>query len=212
MVLLSLLPGLTVSAQEQKTTAARTVIVVDQAGPVIGASVEIKGTVSGASTDVNGVTTIACPDDAVLSVSYVGYSTQEVAVASRTTIEVRLEEDAQRLDEVVVVGYNTVRRAQTTGALSQVKGEKLEFQSSPTLENRLQGQTPGVMISSGSGQPGSNELSIRIRGTGSINGSNTPLYIMDGVMVQSADFAALISNDIADIQVLKDASATANNN
>ena len=109
MVLLSLLPGLTVSAQEQKTTAARTVIVVDQAGPVIGASVVIKGTVSGASTDVNGVTTIACPDDAVLSVSYVGYSTQEVAVASRTTIEVRLEEDAQRLDEVVVVGYNTVR-------------------------------------------------------------------------------------------------------
>ena len=99
MVLLSLLPGLTVSAQEQKTTAARTVIVVDQAGPVIGASVVIKGTVSGASTDVNGVTTIACPDDAVLSVSYVGYSTQEVAVASRTAIEVRLEEDAQRLDE-----------------------------------------------------------------------------------------------------------------
>ena len=90
MVLLSLLPGLTVSAQEQKTTAPRTVIVVDQAGPVIGASVVIKGTVSGASTDVNGVTTIACPDDAVLSVSYVGYSTQEVAVASRTTIEVRL--------------------------------------------------------------------------------------------------------------------------
>ena len=76
MVLLSLLPGLTVSAQEQKTTAPRTVIVVDQAGPVIGASVVIKGTVSGASTDVNGVTTIACPDDAVLSVSYVGYSTQ----------------------------------------------------------------------------------------------------------------------------------------
>ena len=74
MVLLSLLPGLTVSAQEQKTTAARTVIVVDQAGPVIGASVVIKGTVSGASTDVNGVTTIACPDDAVLSVSYVGVS------------------------------------------------------------------------------------------------------------------------------------------
>lgn len=90
-----------------------------------------------------------------------------------------------------------------------MKGEKLEFQSSPTLENRLQGQTPGVMISSGSGQPGSNDLSIRIRGTGSINGSNTPLYIMDGVMVQSADFAALNSNDIADIQVLKDASATA---
>ena len=116
MVLLSLLPGLTVSAQEQKTTAARTVIVVDQAGPVIGASVVIKGTVSGASTDVNGVTTITCPDDAVLSVSYVGYSTQEVAVASRTTIEVRLEEDAQRLDEVVGVGYNTVRRAQTTFA------------------------------------------------------------------------------------------------
>ena len=90
MVLLSLLPGLTVSAQEQKTTAARTVIVVDQAGPVIGASVVIKGTVSGASTDVNGVTTIACPDDAVLSVSYVGYSTQEEAFVYNIHINTKM--------------------------------------------------------------------------------------------------------------------------
>ena len=95
---------------------------------------------------------------------------------ARTQIEVRLEEDAQRLDEVVVVGYNTVRRAQMTGALSQVAGEKLEFQSSATLENRLQGQTPGVMIASGSSQPGSDDLTIRVRGTGSINGSNTALH------------------------------------
>lgn len=209
-LLLALLGGLTASAQQQKaTTAPRSVTVTDQTGPVIGASVVVRGTTNGASTDLNGVTTINCADNDVLTISYVGYRTQEAAVASRTVIAVKLLEDAQRMDEVVVVGYNSVRRAQTTGALAQVSGEKLVFQSSPTLENRLQGQTAGVMISSGSGQPGSNDLSIRVRGTGSINGSNTPLYIMDGVMVQSADFAALNSADIADIQVLKDASATA---
>lgn len=205
--LLALLPALTFAAQPEEVL--RTVIVSDAAGPIIGASVVVKGTTTGSSTDIDGRTTISCADDAVLSISYIGYASQEVAVHARTQIEVRLEEDAQRLDEVVVVGYNTVRRAQMTGALSQVAGEKLEFQSSATLENRLQGQTPGVMIASGSGQPGSDDLTIRVRGTGSINGSNTPLYIMDGVMVESADFAALNTNDIADIQVLKDASATA---
>jgi TonB-linked SusC/RagA family outer membrane protein len=205
--LLALLPALTFAAQPEEVL--RTVIVSDAAGPIIGASVVVKGTTTGSSTDIDGRTTISCADDAVLSISYIGYASLEVAVHARTQIEVRLEEDAQRLDEVVVVGYNTVRRAQMTGALSQVAGEKLEFQSSATLENRLQGQTPGVMIASGSGQPGSDDLTIRVRGTGSINGSNTPLYIMDGVMVESADFAALNTNDIADIQVLKDASATA---
>lgn len=205
-VLFSLLPGFS-RAQQQVIT--RTVTVTDHMGPVIGASVVIKGTFTGTSTDPDGIAKIQCKDDDVLAISFLGYSTQEIAVASRTEIAVVLVEDAQNLDEVVVVGYNTIRRAQATGALSQVKGEKLEFQSSATLENRLQGMTPGLMIASGSGQPGSNDVSIRIRGTGSINGSNTPLYIMDGVMVEPADFAALNSNDIADIQVLKDASATA---
>lgn len=205
--LLSLASGWTAGAQPKPTL--RTVTVTDAAGPVVGASVVVKGTVTGASTDAAGCTTIPCGDDDLLTVSFIGYETQEIAVKARTRIAVTLVEDARRLDEVVVVGYNTVRRAQMTGALAQVDGKKLEFQSSATLESRLQGQTPGVMISGGSGQPGSSDLSIRVRGTGSINGSNTPLYIMDGVMVESADFAALNSNDIADIQVLKDASATA---
>lgn len=208
MALCAVLAALPAAAQ-QKQGVVRTVTVVDQAGPVIGASVVVKGTLTGTSTNANGTTEIRCANDDVLEVSFLGYGTQEIVPGARTSLEVVLTEDAQRLDEVVVVGYNTIRRAQTTGALSQVSGEKLKFQSSPTLENRLQGQTPGVMISSGSGQPGSNDLTIRVRGTGSINGSNTPLYIMDGVMVQSADFAALNSSDIADIQVLKDASATA---
>ena len=192
-----------------QTPLSRKVIVSDQQGAIIGANVIVKGSTIGSSTDIDGVATLPCTDQDVLEISFLGYTTQEVKVGSRTLIEVLLKEDAQRLDEVVVVGYNTVRRAQTTGALAKVSAEKIQYQSSPTLENRLQGQTAGVMISSGSGQPGSNDLSIRVRGTGSINGSNTPLYIMDGVMVQGSDFAALNSNDIADIQILKDAAATA---
>ena len=90
-----------------------------------------------------------------------------------------------------------------------VKSEKISNQTSAALEDRLQGKVAGLMISTGSGQPGSSDVKVRIRGTGSINGSNTPLYILDGVMIEAAQFASLNNDDIADIQVLKDASATA---
>ena len=209
LALLSLLPVTGLPAQNADAAKDRKVTVTDALGPVAGASVMIKGTATGSSTDLDGIAVISCEDDDILVVSFIGSKTEEITAGSRSEIAVYLQEDMQRLVEVVVVGYNTVRRAQTTGALSQVAGEKLEYQSSATLESRLQGQTPGVMVSLGSGQPGSEDLSIRIRGTGSINGSNTPLYIMDGVMVEPADFAALNSNDIEDIQILKDASATA---
>lgn len=113
------------------------------------------------------------------------------------------------MQEVIVVGYNTVKRGQLTGAVDMVKSEKISNQTSAALEDRLQGKVAGLMISTGSGQPGSSDVKVRIRGTGSINGSNTPLYILDGVMIEAAQFASLNNDDIADIQVLKDASATA---
>lgn len=208
LALFFLLPGFTAVAQDG-AAEERKVTVTDELGPVIGASVVVKGTTVGSSTDLDGNAVISCEDDDVLVISFIGSATEEVVPGTRKEISVVLQKDLQRLDEVVVVGYNTVRRAQTTGALTSVEGDKLEFQSSATLESRLQGQTAGVMVSVGSGQPGSEDLSVRIRGTGSINGSNTPLYIMDGVMVEPADFAALNTNDIEDIQILKDASATA---
>lgn len=118
-------------------------------------------------------------------------------------------EDVVSLQDVVIVGYNMVKRGQITGAIDMVKSDKIAQQSSAALEDRLQGKVAGLMISTGSGQPGSNDVKIRVRGTGSINGSNTPLYILDGVMIEAAQFASLNNDDIQDIQVLKDASATA---
>ncbi len=195
---------------QESNEKVRTVTVLDKAdNPLVGALVFVGQSTSPTLVDVDGIAQVKCADDATLKVTYVSFLSQEVKVDGRTNIKVVLAEDAIQLEEVVVIGYNRVRRAQTTGALAQVNGKEIQTQSSPSLESRLQGQTAGVMVSTGSGQPGSNDVSIRVRGTGSINGSNTPLYIMDGTMVQAADFAALNSNDIEDIQILKDASATA---
>lgn len=196
--------------QQTKGTQVKGVVVDEAGQPIIGANVTVKGTQIGTITDLDGNFSITLPaTHTVLNVSFIGYSPIDVACKDKKELKIVLKEDTQQLNEVIVVGYNSVKRGQMTGALEVVKGKELEYMSSPSLENRLQGKTPGVMIASGSGQPGSDNLKIRIRGTGSINGSSTPLYIMDGVMVEPAQFAALNSNDIADLQVLKDASATA---
>ena len=177
--------------------------------PIIGASVVVEGTTIGAITDFDGNFTLSIPANATrLSISYIGYTTQIVDI-DRTKFNIILEEESFNIDEVVVVGYNTVKRGQITGSVDMVKSDKIAQQSSASLEDRLQGKVAGLMISTGSGQPGSSDVKIRIRGTGSINGSNTPLYILDGVMIEAAQFASLNNDDIADIQVLKDASATA---
>ena len=192
---------------------ARTVtgVVLDKENvPIIGATVVVEGTSTGVITDLDGKYSIDVPAGKnKLQVSYIGYSTVSVDVSSRSTVNVTLFEEAINMQEVVVVGYNTVKRSQLTGAVDMVKSEKIADQTSATLEDRLQGKVAGLMISTGSGQPGTADVKIRIRGTGSINGSNTPLYILDGVMIEAAQFASLNADDIADIQVLKDASATA---
>lgn len=186
-------------------------VVYDASGLTLpGATIQIKGTTIGAITDFDGVFELeTSKNNIVISVSFIGMQSQDVLFNGQKHIVVNLKEDTEQLDEVVIVGYNAVKRRQLTGSMKVVDSDKIATETSPTLENRLQGKIPGVMISSGSGQPGSEDLSIRIRGTKSINGSNTPLYIMDGVMVEAAQFAALNSDDIEDIQVLKDASATA---
>lgn len=198
-------------AEVNQSKRTVTGIVVDKDNiPVIGATVLVEGTTTGVITDLDGVYTIDVPSpDSRLSFSYIGYAKTTVNVGNQDKINVTLQEEAINMEEVVVVGYNLVKRGQITGAIDLVKNDKFASQSSATLEDRLQGKIPGLLISSGSGQPGSSDMKIRIRGSGSINGSNTPLYIMDGVMIDAAQFATLNNDDIQDIQVLKDASATA---
>lgn len=197
------------AVQTQKSTKRSGKVINQNGEPIIGANILVKGTSIGTISDINGNFDIEVSDNSTLAISFIGHVPAQVHVQKKRELKVVLTEDMQKLDEVVVVGYNSVKKGQMTGSLKIVNGKELDYQSSPTLENRLQGKVAGVMILSGSGQPGSDNLQVRVRGTGSINGSNTPLYIMDGVMVEPGDFASLNPNDIADIQVLKDATATA---
>jgi TonB-linked SusC/RagA family outer membrane protein len=198
-------------AEVNQSKRTVTGVVVDKDNiPVIGATVLVEGTTTGVITDLDGMYTIDVPSaDSRLAFSYIGYAKTTVNVGNQDKINIILQEEAVNMEEVVVVGYNLVKRGQITGAIDVVKNDKFANQSSATLEDRLQGKIPGLMISTGSGQPGSNDVKIRIRGSGSINGSNTPLYILDGIMIEAAQFSSLNTDDIEDIQVLKDASATA---
>lgn len=194
--------------QQTKTVKGTVIDKTDQ--PIIGATVIVKGSNVGVITDLDGNFSIDVPaGGSTLVISYIGYTPAEVDVTNQTSVKITLNEDVVSLQDVVIIGYNMVKRGQITGAIDMVKSDKIAQQTSAALEDRLQGKIAGLMISTGSGQPGSNDVKIRVRGTGSINGSNTPLYIMDGVMIEAAQFASLNNDDIQDIQVLKDASATA---
>ena len=183
--------------------------VVDATGePVIGASVIVKGTSNGTVTDLDGNYTVQnVPEGATLVFSYVGYRTQNIAVAGKSQINVTLEEDKQMLDEVVVVGYGVQRKSDVTGALTRVNEEQLNNRPVSNAIEALQGKAAGVDITT-SERPGTLG-SIRIRGNRSINASNEPLYVVDGVPLSSGGIESLNSRDIESIDILKDASSTA---
>ncbi len=182
-----------------------TVVVVDDMGEVIGANVMVKGTTNGNITNMDGQAVLNdVPGNSTLVISYIGYVTQEVPVNNRNIIQVKLVEDTQNLDEVVVVGYGTQAKKDITGSVAVVSAEALQETPVATFAEALQGKASGVYISS-SGAPGA-ETTIRIRGVGSVNGSD-PLIVVDGVSNVSID--AVNPNDIESLQVLKDASATA---
>src|SRR5690606_4658022 len=147
------------------------------------------------------------PGDAVLVFSYIGYKNDEVPVNGETTINVTLQEDAQALDEVVVVGYGTMRKSDVTGSISVAKGEDLVKNQQFSALDNLRGKVSGVNIYSNSGQPGAYQSRVVIRGLSTINSSSTPLYVVDGVVME--DFGLVNPNDIESMEVLKDASATA---
>ena len=184
-------------------------MVVDGAGePVIGANVVVKGTTNGTITDFDGNYTIeGVPADGVLVISYIGYLSQEIPVGNQSAINVTLKEDTQTLDEVVVVGYGTMRKSDVTGSISTAKGEEmLKAQNFSALDN-LRGKAAGVNIFSNSSQPGAYGSRVVIRGQATINASSDPLYVVDGVVMEN--FYLMNPNDIESMEVLKDASATA---
>ncbi|AGA77900.1 SusC/RagA family TonB-linked outer membrane protein [Echinicola vietnamensis] len=173
-----------------------------------GVNILIKGTGSGTVTDLDGNFTLEVPsDETVLVVSSIGYVKQEITVGSRTTLDIAMSEDLQQLGEVVVVGYGTQKKSDITGAISQVSSEELEATPIQNALQGIQGRAAGVDIASNA-RPG--EVgSIRIRGSRSIAGGNDPLYVLDGVPLQSGGIEMLNPNDIESIEVLKDASASA---
>lgn len=204
--LLSLLAVISLSVSAQNVTVKGTV--TDKTGEtVIGASVVQKGNTSnGTITDIDGNFSLSVPSNATLIISYVGMTTQEVAVKGQRTINVVLADDAQALEEVVVIGYGTVKRKDLTGSVATVSSDVLAAVPVASATEALTGKMAGVQITTTEGSPDA-EMKIRVRGGGSITGDNTPLFIVDGFPVES--ISDIPASDIEDISVLKDASSTA---
>ena len=181
--------------------------VVDEAGdPVIGATIQIKGTSQGTITDVNGNFNLNAPTGGTLVISYVGYATREVAVSAN--VRVVLQSDTQLLDEVlIVVPYGTARKSTFTGSAAVVNADQIEKIKATNISKSLEGAVAGVQVLGGTGQPGSS-ASIRIRGIGSVNSSSAPLYVVDGA-AYDGDLNSINPEDIENISVLKDAAAAA---
>ncbi len=192
-------------AQPQNPTVKGTV--VDEANePMIGVSVTVEGTVIGTTTDIDGNFSLNAGKNAVLNFSFVGYEPQKVAVGSQTHIRVAMKPQTSVMDEVVVIGYGTVKRRDLTGSVASVSGDKLAAYPVANVAQALQGQLPGVSVTSQDGRPGAS-IAIRVRGGGSITQSNEPLYIVDGIQVSGID--DIPADNIESIDVLKDAASTA---
>ncbi|MCC9137604.1 SusC/RagA family TonB-linked outer membrane protein [Pontibacter silvestris] len=190
--------------QTQQITGTVTDATTGEALP--GVTVLVDGSTTGTATGINGDFTINVPStDATLVFSFIGYETQRVPLNGRTNVNVQLGTDAQALEEVVVVGYGTVRKSDVTGAVSTVQTEKIQQVATVDVNQALQGKVAGVQITPGSGAPGTG-AKVRIRGIGSF-GASDPLYVVDGYPVGSIEYLA--PTDIESMEVLKDASATA---
>lgn len=191
---------------QQTITISGTIVDAVTGEPVIGANVLVKGTTNGTSTDFDGKFSLEAPAGATLVVSYIGYVNHEVKATS-APMTIRIKEDTQNLEEVVVVGYGVQKKESLTGAMQVVSNEKLLDATSPTVENLLSGKAPGVQVTSGGGQPGA-AGKVVIRGKSTVNGSTDPLWIVDGVIV-GTDAGSLNPADIESMSILKDAASTA---
>ncbi|ODS81438.1 MAG: hypothetical protein ABS46_11540 [Cytophagaceae bacterium SCN 52-12] len=186
--------------------------------PLPGVSIILKGTQLGTISEINGSYSLTAPDEqkagGILVFSFVGYQNQEVSIGSRSVIDISLKADLKALEEIVVVGYGTQKRADITGAVSSVSARDIQGMPTPSLDGALAGKMPGVQVSQTTGTPGGG-LTVRVRGTGSIGAGNEPLYVIDGFPVtatynqSSNPLSSINPNDIESIEVLKDASSTA---
>lgn len=195
---------LNILAQDKTVTG----VVLDKTGEtVIGASVLVKGTTNGTITDVDGNFTLKnVQEDAVLQVSFVGYKAQDVALKGQSNIKVTLEEDTEVLDEVVVIGYGSVKKSSLTGAVAKMDAKSIQDRPLARPETALQGQLAGVSVRSITGEPGA-DMQIRVRGAASVNANSDPLYVVDGVPMTT--LSGINPSDIASIEVLKDAASSA---
>jgi len=220
VVLLLLLLNATMAFAQQRVTG----VVKDTSNePVIGVNVVVKGTTVGSVTDFNGNFSLEVPgSNSVLEFTYIGFVPQQMTVGNRTVINVTLVEDSQALEEVVVVGYGTVKKSDLTGAVSSIKSEELQKLPMTSIDQGIQGRAAGVQVTSMSGAPGG-QVSIRVRGGNSLSSGNGPLFVIDGFPIAAGGMAGgyqsgslanngmatINPNDIESIEILKDASSAA---
>lgn len=206
VAIVSLMAGVTsVSAQSHKVTGT---VTADDGSAIIGANVLVVGQTQGTTTDVKGNYSITVSDKASLEFSYLGYETQIVAVGKRSRIDITLTSDSQVLEDLVVVGYGVQRRSDVAGSVASIKAEDMNIYPSSNISEMLRGLSAGVQVTTGGGAPGSSS-SIQIRGSRSLTASNSPLYVIDGVPSNSTEFNMINNNDVASIEILKDAAAQA---
>ena len=196
---------ITVSVHAQESTL-KGVIVDETNTPLIGATIQVKGGSTGAITDFDGNFTLKVKKGATISISYIGYKTQELKFNGQGSINIKMVPDNQALDEVVVVGYGAMKRSDLTGSVASVAAKDIEGFQTSSVAGALGGQIAGVQITSTDGTPGAG-FNINIRGVGSLTGDSSPLYIVDGFQVDDIDH--LSNSDIESIEVLKDASSSA---
>lgn len=201
-----LFSALPMMAQDRSVSGR--VMGANDSAPLPGVSILVKGTNAGTTTDGEGAFKLTVPANAVLVFSFVGYTPKEVTVGNQTLLEVSLELDNRQLNEVVVVGYGTVKKSDLTGSLASVKSKEINAFPATNVLQALSGRAPGVQVTQNTGAPGGS-VSVRIRGTNSVQGSNEPLYVVDGFPTSGSNPTILNNSDIESIEILKDASATA---
>lgn len=202
VLMMFLMAGITQAYAQDITASGQVVEQSDE--PLIGATVKVKGTSTGTATDIDGRFTLKCKAGSILQIQYLGYTPKEVKAA--TDMKIVLDEENRSLDEVVVIGYGQVKRKDLTTAVSTVGEEDLANRPIISAAQAIQGKAPGVAVQSPTGAPGGT-MTVRVRGTTSFNGSNEPLYVVDGVPVDNISFLA--PTDIENMQILKDASSAA---